>query len=195
MLFKNMVMMKKIVNPFNYLPLRQALCWGVVAMILTAVFMWQLGLRATSLTQIDFGGSALWKVTVAQLLIWLLFSVVLCLGGMIFSKSKVRFTDVTAYNLFARIPFDISLLIFAVPTVKSVMGYATDGNLNAMMNHLGLLSAVGLVSMLFAAWYFFWSYKAFSVATNLKDGKGVAIFFAGYMISYAASGFILRLVA
>ena len=56
--------MKKIVNPFNYLPLRQALCWGVVAMILTAVFMWQLGLRATSLTQIDFGGSALWKVTV-----------------------------------------------------------------------------------------------------------------------------------
>ena len=195
MLLKNMVMMKKIVNPFNYLPLRQALCWGVVAMILTAVFMWQLGLRATSLTQIDFGGGALWKVTVAQLLIWLLFSVVLCLGGMIFSKSKVRFTDVAAYNLFARIPFDISLLIFAVPTVKSVMGYAADGNLNAMMNHLGLLSAVGLVSMLFAAWYFYWSYKAFSVATNLKDGKGVAIFFAGYMICYAASGFILRLVA
>ena len=188
-------MMKKIVNPFNYLPLRQALCWGVAAMILTAVFMWQLGLRATSLTQIDFGGSALWKVTVAQLLIWLLFSVVLCLGGVIFSKSKVRFTDVAAYNLFARIPFDISLLIFAVPTVKSVMGYAADGNLNAMMNHLGLLSAVGIVSMLFAAWYFYWSYKAFSVATNLKDGKGVAIFFAGYMISYAASGFILRLVA
>jgi putative protease len=31
--------------------------------------------------------------------------------------------------------------------------------------------------------------------TNLKDGKGVAIFFAGYMICYAASGFILRLVA
>ena len=194
-MLKNMVMMKKIVNPFNYLPLRQALCWGVVAMILTAVFMWQLGLRATSLTQIDFGGGALWKVTVAQLLIWLLFSVVLCLGGMIFSKSKVRFTDVAAYNLFARIPFDISLLIFAVPTVKSVMGYAADGNLNAMMNHLGLLSAVGLVSMLFAAWYFYWSYKAFSVATNLKDGKGVAIFFAGYMICYAASGFILRLVA
>ena len=107
----------------------------------------------------------------------------------------MRFTDVAAYNLFARIPFDISLLIFAVPTVKSVMGYAADGNLNAMMNNLGLLSAVGIVSMLFAVWYFYWSYKAFSVATNLKDGKGVAIFFAGYMICYAASGFILRLVA
>ena len=186
--------MKKIVNPFNYLPLRQALCWGVAAMILTAVFMWQLGLRATSLTQIDFGGSALWKVTVAQLLIWLLFSVVLCLGGMIFSKSKVRFTDVAAYNLFARIPFDISLLIFAVPTVKSVMGYAADGNLNAMMNHLGLLSAVGLVSMLFAVWYFYWSYKAFAEATNLKNTKGVVTFILCYVVTYVSSAFLLNLI-
>ena len=186
--------MKKIVNPFNCLPLRQALCWGVVAMILTAVFMWQLGLRATSLTQIDFGGSALWKVTVAQLLIWLLFSVVLCLGGMIFSKSKVRFTDVAAYNLFARIPFDISLLIFAVPTVKSVMGYAADGNLNVMMNHLGLLSAVGLVSMLFAVWYFYWSYKAFAEATNVKNTKGVVLFILSYIVCYVASAYALLIV-
>ena len=55
--------MQKIVSPFNYLPLRQALCWGVAAMILTAVFMWQLGLRATSLTQIDFGGSEIGRAS------------------------------------------------------------------------------------------------------------------------------------
>ena len=188
-------MIKTIINPFGRLPMRQAMCWGIAAMILTAIFCWQTGLRATSLTQINYAGGSLAEAALQQVVIWLLFAVVLYLGGVIFSKSKVRFWDVAAYNLFARIPFDISLLIFAVPTVKSVMGYATDGNLNAMMNHLGLLSAVGLVSMLFAAWYFYWSYKAFSVATNLKDGKGVAIFFAGYMISYAASGFILRLVA
>lgn len=188
-------MMKKIVNPFDYLPLRQALCWGVAAMILISIFMWQVGLRATSLTQIDFGGGALWKATVAQLIVWLLFSVVLCLGGMIFSKSKVRFTDVAAYNLFARIPFDLSLLIFAIPSIKSVMGYATDGNLNAMMNHINLLAVIGVASTFFSVWYFFWSYKAFAVATNLKNGKGVAIFFAGFMISYVASFYILRLVA
>ena len=39
-------MMKKLLNPFEYLPLRQAICWGVVAMILTSIFMWQVGLRA-----------------------------------------------------------------------------------------------------------------------------------------------------
>lgn len=188
-------MMKKIVNPFRYLPLRQAICWGVVAMILTAVYMWQMGLRATSLTQFDFGGGALWRATVAQLIVWLTFSVVLCLGGMLFSKSKVRFTDVAAYNLFARIPFDISLLIFAIPSVKSVMGYIADMNMNAIMQYMTTISLIGLFSSLFAVWYFFWSYKAFSVATNLKDGKGVAIFFGGFILSYVASIYILRLVA
>jgi hypothetical protein len=33
------------------------------------------------------------------------------------------------------------------------------------------------------------------VATNLKDGKGVAIFFGGFILSYVASAYILRLVA
>lgn len=187
--------MKKLLNPFEYLPLRQAICWGIVAMILTAIFMWQVGLRATSLTQFDFGGGALWRVTVAQLILWLTFSVVLCLGGMIFSKSKVRFTDVAAYNIFARIPFDISLLIFAIPSVKSIMGYATDGNFNAMMQHATVLSVIGMVAMLFSLWYFFWSYKAFAVATNVKNGKGVAVFFACFVLSYTASIYLLRLVA
>ena len=183
--------MKKIVNPFNYLPLRQALCWGVAAMILTAVFMWQLGLRATSLTQIDFGGSALWKVTVAQLLIWLLFSVVLCLGGMIFSKSKVRFTDVAAYNLFARIPFDVMLLMFAFPMVRSVVGLAMDGNVARIMEYANLLSIIGVVSLLVSVWYFYWSYKAFSESTNVRNGKGVVAFIVSYLVAYVASGYLL----
>ena len=70
-------MMKKFLNPFRYLPLRQALCWGIAAMILTTVFMWQCGLRATSLTQIDFGGSTLLNATLRQIAIWLIFSIVL----------------------------------------------------------------------------------------------------------------------
>lgn len=187
-------MMKKIFNPFHYLPVRQALCWGVVALILTSIFNWQVGLRATSLTQIDFGGGALWSATVRQIIIWLLFSVVLYLAGVVASKSKVRFGDVAAFNLFARIPFDLSLLIFAVPSVKSIMGYLTDGNLNAAMQYLTPLTLIGVFSMLFSAWYFIWSYKAFAESTNLKNGKGVAIFAACYIVCYVASPYLLRWV-
>ena len=94
-------MIKKIINPFRYLPLRQALCWGIVVMILTAIFEWQCGLRPTTLTQIDFGGGRLWNATLRQVLIWVAYSVVLYIGGVVFSKSKVRFSDVAAFNLFA----------------------------------------------------------------------------------------------
>lgn len=187
-------MMKKILNPFRYLPLRQALCWGIAAMILTTVFMWQCGLRATSLTQIDFGGSSLLNATLRQIAIWLVFSIVLYIGGVIFSKSKVRFIDVAAFNLFARIPFDISLLIFAIPSIKSVMAYAIDGNLNALMTHLIPLTIIGTISSIFSVWYFFWTYKAFAESTNVKDGKGVAVFFVCFLITYIGSGFLLQLI-
>ena len=187
-------MIKKIINPFRYLPLRQALCWGIVVMILTAIFEWQCGLRPTTLTQIDFGGGRLWNATLRQVLIWVAYSVVLYIGGVVFSKSKVRFSDVAAFNLFARIPFDLSLLIFAIPSVKSIMGYATDGNLNAMMEHITPLTIIGTISSLFAVWYFFWTYKAFAEATNLKNGKGVAVFFSCFLITYIGSYYILRLV-
>ena len=138
-------MIEKLKNPFRYLPLRQAICWGIVAMILTAVFCWQVGLRMTSITQVNYAGGALWKATVGQLVVWLLFSVILYVVGVMLSHSKIRFWDVASFNLFARIPFDLTLLIFAIPTVRSVMGLAMDGTIARMMEHMNLLTIVGVV--------------------------------------------------
>ena len=87
-------MFEKFKNPFRYLPLRQAICWGIAALILTSVFCWQVGLRLSSLTQVNFAGGALWKATVQQIVVWLTFSVVLYVTGVMMSRSKVRFWDV-----------------------------------------------------------------------------------------------------
>lgn len=187
--------MNKLINPFRYLPMRQAICWGIAVLIVTSIFVWQLGLRATSLTQVDFAGGPLWDATLRQMLIWMVYSVVLYIGGVIVSKSKVRFWDVASFNLFARIPFDITLLMFAIPSVKSIMAYMTDGNLNAMMEYVPTLTLIGLVSMFFSVWYFYWTYKAFAESTNVKNGKGVATFAVCWMITHAALIFLLRFVS
>ncbi len=187
-------MIKTIINPFGRLPMRQAMCWGIAAMILTAIFCWQTGLRATSLTQINYAGGSLAEATLQQVVIWLLFAVVLYLGGVIFSKSKVRFWDVAAYNLFARIPFDVMLLMFAVPMVRSVMGLMTDGSMATAMEYSTVLSIVGLVATLFTVWYFYWSYQAFAAATNLRNGRGVAIFAVCFILTYILSGVVMRFV-
>ena len=186
--------MKKLINPFRYLPLRQALCWGIVALILMSVFCWQVGLRMSSITQINYAGGSLMSATLQQLIAWLLFAVVLYAVGAVVSKSKVRFWDVAAFNLFARIPFDLSLLMFAIPSVRSIMGLITDGSFETAMQYMNLLMVVGLVSMLFSIWYFFWSYKAFAEATNIKNGRGVAIFVLTFVVAYLVSPYVLILV-
>ena len=186
--------MKKLINPFRYLPLRQALCWGIVALILMSVFCWQVGLRMSSITQINYAGGSLMSATLQQLIAWLLFAVALYAVGAVASKSKVRFWDVAAFNLFARIPFDLTLLMFAIPSVRSVMGLMTDGSFETALQYTTLLMVVGLVSMIFSIWYFFWSYKAFAEATNIKNGRGVAIFVLTFMVVYLVSPYALMLV-
>ena len=187
-------MIEKLKNPFRYLPLRQAICWGIVAMILTAVFCWQVGLRMTSITQVNYAGGALWKATVQQIVVWLLFSVILYVVGEMLSRSKIRFRDVAAFNLFARIPFDLTLLIFAIPTVRSVMGLAMDGNIARMMEYANLLAIIGLFSAAFSMWYFYWSYKAFAESTNVKNGKGVVAFILSFVVTYLVSGYLLKFI-
>lgn len=187
-------MIEKLKNPFRYLPLRQALCWGIAALILTAIFCWQVGLRMTSITQVNYAGGALWKATLQQIVVWLLFSAVLYVAGVMLSHARPRFCDVASYNLFARIPFDFTLLMFAIPTVRSVVGLTMDGNMTRVMEYANLLAIIGVVSLLFSIWYFYWSYKAFAESTNIKNVKGVLTFIVCFVVTYVASGYILTLI-
>lgn len=186
--------MKKFVNPFDHLSLRKTLCWGIAALILTSIFMWQAGLRLSSLTQVNFAGDRLWIATVRQIVVWLLFAVLLYVAGVILSGSKIRFRDVAADSLFARIPFDVSLLIFAVPRWRGVMAAVADGNINTAMHYMGTLMVTGLLSLVLFVWYLYWSYKAFAVSTNVRNGKGVAAFAVCFVAAYAASMYLLPLI-
>lgn len=187
-------MKDKLVNPFRYLSLRNALCWGIAALIIASVFYWLNGLRPTSLTQLDFGGSRLWIAAARLTAAWAIYAFMMYVVGATVSKSKVRFADVAAFSMFARIPFYISVLIFAVPSVKSVFALAMDGNINTMMQYVDILMVVGLVAMLFMVWSLYWEYKAFAESTNVKNGKGVSSFILVFIAAYMLSGYLLRFI-
>lgn len=187
-------MMEKFLNPFKYLTLRKAFCWGVAALILASVFYWMNGLRPTSLTQLDFGGTRLWIATARLIAAWFIYALFMYVVGAVASRSKVRFGDVAAFALFARIPFYLTALMFAIPSVKSVFALAMDGNVNALIEHVTLLSVVSLVSMLLLVWSIYWEYKAFSESTNVKNGKGVGCFIAVYILTYVVTGLLLRFI-
>ena len=195
--------MKKLLNPFRYLAMRQIGCWGVAMMIMTAIYCWLLPLKMTSLTQVAIvlEQPRLWQSTVEQLAVWLIFTIVLFIIGKLFSTSQVRLQDVAAYNLFAPLPFDVMLLMYTVPEVKSVMfkmqllGEAivsgANPDLSAVTQYMSTILLVSLVSLLCSVWYFYWSYKGFAESTNIRNGKGVALFIVGFLIAYVASGYLL----
>jgi len=187
-------MKEKLINPFKYLSLRNALCWGIAALILASVFYWLNGLRPTSLTQLDFGGTRLWIATARLTAAWAIYALLMYVVGAVVSSSKVRFADVAAFSMFARIPFYVSVLIFAIPSVKSVLALAMDGNVNAMMQHMNVLMVVGVVEILLLVWSLYWEYKAFSESTNVKNGKGVGYFILVYILTYVATGYLLRFI-
>ena len=147
----------------------------------------------TSLTQFNYLNDRLWAATLRQIVAWLLCSVVFYVIGLAASRSKIRFWDVASYNLFARLPFDLSTLIFAIPVVRSVMALLAEGSITTAMQYHGTLTLVGLFSAVFSVWYFVWSYCAFSVATNLKGGKGITLFIVGWIVAYVISGFALSM--
>lgn len=186
--------MNRFLNPFEYLSLRKTLCWGVAALIMTSIFLWQVGLRLSSLTQVNFAGDMLWAAVARQVMAWLVFALLLYVAGVLLSKSKIRFRDVAADNLFARIPFDLSLLVFAVPRWRGVLGLVSDGSVDTAMQYSGALAVTGLLMLVFFVWYLYWSYKAFAVATNVRGGKGVAAFGVCFVAAYAVSIYLLPLI-
>lgn len=173
---------------------------------MTAIFCWVVQLRMTSLTQMQLieQRERLWMSTVEQLVVWVVFAVVLYLIAIVVSKSRVRLVDVATFNLFARIPFDLSLVMFAIPEIKAKMWFfqkqaeaMSKGDMSqagAIINDMWFMTAVGIVSLLFSVWYFFWSYKGFSESTNIKNGKGVILFILAYVVAYALSAYVLRLI-
>ena len=69
-----------------------------------------------------------------------------------------------------------------------------DGNMARVMEYTTILSVIGVAALFFVVWYFYWTYKAFSEATNLKNGRGVAIFVVSYVVTYVATGYIFTLI-
>ncbi|MBQ8438341.1 MAG: hypothetical protein IJX21_06275 [Alistipes sp.] len=70
-------------------------------------------------------------------------------------------------------------------------GLMTDGSVATAMEYSTVLSIVGLVALVFAVWYFYWSYQAFAAATNLRNGRGVGVFAVSFVLCYLLSGFVL----
>lgn len=188
-------MFEKLINPFRYLSLRQAMSWGIVALLLTSVYCWKTEIRLESLTQLSFEGGTLFDSVLRQVAMWLFFSGLLYVSGLIFSHSKVRFVDVASFTMFARIPYDLTLLLFLSPMIRNAMEVVSDRNFAAIGSNITGMTIYSLISLFFLAWFFTWCYKGFAESTNLKNGRGIWIFALCFAVAYFTSPFVVKYIA
>lgn len=185
-------MIEKIKNPFRYLSLGQAMIWGTIALLLTSVYCWYMEISLESLTKISFHGHGFWCSTVRQISMWLFFSLILYVSGALLSHSKVRFQDVASFVMFARIPYDLMLLLFLITPIRQAMTVVSERNFAVLNDNIPGLLAYSFTAIFFLAWFFYWGYKGFSEATNLKNARGVWIYALCFVIAFFTSPFIIQ---
>ncbi len=186
--------MNRFLNPFGYLSLRKTLCWGIAALIITSIFVWQTGLRLSSLTQVNFAGDALWMATARQVVVWLLFAVVLYIAGVLLSPSKIRFWDVAADNLFcAHTVRSVASDLCRAPLAQCHgAGRRRQHQYGHAVYRLAHGCGAGVAGVLCVVCVL--SYKAFAVSTNLRNAKGVVTFAVCYIAVYVASMYLLPIM-
>lgn len=187
-------MFEKLNNPFRYLSLTHAMIWGTIALILTSIYCWQTDISVESLTQLSFIGRGFWCTTARQVAIWLFYSLILFVSGVLLSHSKVRFQDVASFAMFARIPYDLMLLLFLSPMIREAMEVVAARDFVMLNQNITGLLLYSFTAIFFLAWFFYWGYKGFAEATNIKNWRGIWVYALCFVITYFTSPYIVQYI-
>ncbi|TDE13672.1 hypothetical protein [Dyadobacter psychrotolerans] len=161
---------KWLFNPFIYIAGEQALLIGWAAMLAASVVSYFSKTHFDGAIDIHFGASGkyLWFLG-EQFIAWFSVVAVFYPVGLIFSKSRIRLIDVAGTMAMAR--------IITLPV--ALMGFLPIYPVSLDNPVKLLLSAV--FTMIPAIWMIALMFNAFSISTNIKQGKAVACFTGGLL--------------
>lgn len=182
---KNSIPMKKLLfNPFEFIAGFKALIIGVVAILISALLDYYCEQHMAMKNNWNLIESISWRLAG-----WFLFSVLLFLIGILFSKSKVRFIDVLGTQALARYPNIFASLISLIPSFRKFINhifYKTFQKGSPVeLSTLEVISSLFIYLILFLTlvWSLVLMFNAFKVSTNLKGEKSVWIFVVALVFS------------
>jgi hypothetical protein len=168
-------------NPFKYIAGTKALLIGLTAMLATAVIAFFSHTHFDGAIDAHYGPIAPFHwFLIDQILAWLPAVIVLYLAGLLFSRSAVRFIDISGTLALARWPYIfLALVNWALPPAFPKDIHHPDSSL--------ILNA--LVTLLVMIWLITLFYNAFSTSTNLKNSRGTIVFILALLVAEALSKF------
>ena len=171
--------MKKLIFPFRYYSGEKTLVAGLVLMVLSTVL--------ASVAGTTFRG------VVSQGIGTLGFGLLL---ARIFSHTRTRIIDLVGNQAWARLPLLFMLLGGMLPVVRRTIDTMAGMTPTDMMQlDLMWVTIYGFFALVMLVWFLWWSYCGFAVATNLRGGKGVAIYIVCYILAEVVATWMTQMIA
>lgn len=182
--------MKKLIDPFRYFSGGRTFAVGVAGMLMISLLARWSGTTFRGVVSQGLGDLAFWQLLLQQIAGWGVFSLLLYGAGLFFSRSKIRALDVFGNQALARVPLLLILLggMFSpIRQMTEAMLTTTPQEALENMDLVGL-TIFGCFSLAVLVWFFWWSYRGFAVAANLRGGKAAAIYIVCYLLAEAGAG-------
>lgn len=191
-------MNNRLFNPFDRIAGTKSLVIGLVAMILTIVAAKINGVYFPDTISIQASEGITLKSLAIQIPAnWLIFSTILYIAALLFSKSHVRAIDIYGTQAVARIPhLGAALICFSDATIEMgkfvINKYLEQGDALVMISPGKMALAIFqvVVITLIAIWVIVLSVNAYKVSANIKGGKLAAIYIVSLIISMGISEYL-----
>jgi len=177
-------------NPFRYVAGIRSLAFGIVILLATAVIGFFSHTHFPDLISVKIGDHFPLNYFILQGLVnWLVFSSIVYLGALLFSRSTIRIIDIFGTQAMARFPYFIAALLSFSGSLKKFLSYLSwsimhNGN-EVTISGLEIAVAIVLMllSMLMTIWMIVLMVNAYRVSANLKGMKLTVIFLIAFFAS------------
>ena len=184
-------------NPFVRIAGARSLIVGLAGIVVAGLAAAGAGIRFDGLLDVHAGNEvALWMPVVEGLVNWAVFTLLLVVVALLFSKSAVRLIDIAGAQAMARMPLLLAAAICNLPLIQDafdgmaavLLGGELDGN-----TLTGLVAGI-LVTLGGVVWMVALMWKAFSVSCNMRGGRAIALFILAVLLGEAATLYLTRYV-
>ena len=184
-------------NPFIRIAGTRSLVIGLAGIVVAGLLAAGAGIHFDGLLDVHAGDEvALWVPVVEGLVNWAVFTLLLLLVALLFSKSAVRLVDIAGTQAMARMPLLPVAAICNLPLIQD----AFDGLAAALLGgelegdaFSGLVAAI-LVTLTGVVWMVTLMWKAFSISCNMTGGRAIALFVLAVLLGEAATLYLTRSV-
>jgi hypothetical protein len=183
-----------LTNPFRYIAGWKSVAYGAAIMVASATVASISNTHFPDAISLKVGVNlSFWALLVQWSVAWASVTISMYVGGLIFSRSRIRLVDFAGTQGMARFPYFIGTFFGLSNTMERFGQLVMYKQMNIGepidMSMPELVWAVfQLIAMLaLLVWMVALMYKAFCVSANLKDGKSVAVFIGALIVGVAIS--------